>query len=264
LYSVGFGAASLLWFVAAILPVPARFWLWGAAILIDMGTPWLAVQYTDKCPPDAEHLPERFGLFTIILLGESVAAVMHGMESQEMWSPSAAISAFTGLSLAFGYWWWYFDGAHGAAKRHVTSNRKTLLFQIWSYAHLPLYLCVAVVGVGVEHVIALPQGAHLHREDAWILTVAAAALMTTLTIIGFTSDEAQIRQLSLGQWAVRFALCLAALPASLVATAVPPFILLIYLALLCGAQVMLMTTDAVREQRAESEKLELVADLQRQ
>ncbi len=264
LYSVGFGAASLLWGIAAILPVPTRFWLWGAALLIDMGTPWLAVQYTDKYPPDAEHLPERFGLFTIILLGESVAAVMHGMESQEMWSPSAAISAFTGLSLVFGYWWWYFDGAHGAAKRHVTSNRKTLLFQIWSYAQLPLYLCVAVVGVGVEHVISLPQGAHLHREDAWILTAAAAALMATLTIIGFTSDEAQIRQLSLGQWAVRFALCLAALLASLVATAVPPCILLIYLALLCGAQVMLMTTDAVREQRAESEKLELVADLQRQ
>src|SRR5712692_10169473 len=264
LYSVGFGAASFLWGIAAILPVPTRFWLWGAALLIDMGTPWLAVQYTDKYPPDAEHLPERFGLFTIILLGESVATVMHGMESQEMWSPSAAISAFTGLSLAFGYWWWYFDGAHGAAKRHVTSDRKTLLFQIWSYAHLPLYLCVAIVGVGVEHVIVLSKGARVHREHAWILTVAAAALMTALTIIGFTSDDAQIRQLSLGQWAVRFALCLAALPASLVATAVPPFILLIYLALLCGAQVMLMTTDAVREQRAESEKLELVADLQRQ
>jgi len=63
-------------------------------------------------------------------------------------------------------------------------------------------------------------------------------------------------QLSLGQWAVRFALCLAALLASLVATAVPPWILLIYLALLCGAQVMLTTTDAVREQRAESENLD--------
>jgi len=261
LYSVGFGVASLLWGVAAALPVPTRFWLWGAALLIDMGTPWLAVQCTDKCPLDAEHVPERFGLFTIILLGESVAAVMHGMESQEMWSPSAAISAFTGLSLAFGYWWWYSDGAHGAAKRHVTSNRKTLLFQIWSYAHLPLYLCVAVVGVGVEHVIALPQGAHLHREDAWVLSVAAAALMTTLTIIGFTSDEAQVRRPSLEQWAVRFALCLAALPAALVATAVPPCTLLIYLALLCGVQVMLTTTDDMREQRAESEELELVADL---
>jgi low temperature requirement protein LtrA len=264
LYAVGFGAAAFLWAVAAIFPAPVRFWLWAAALLIDLGTPWLAVRHTHKCPPDAEHLPERFGLFTIILLGESVAAVMHGMESQDMWSPLAAISAFTGLSLAFGYWWWYFDGARGAAKRHVTSNRKTLLFQIWSYAHLPLYLCVAVVGVGVEHVISLPPGVHLHREDAWILTGAAAALMTTLTIIGFTSDDSQMRRPSLGRWVVHFALCLAALPASLVATAVPPCMLLIYLALLCAVQVMLMSTETVEQQRAESEDLELVAQLWRQ
>ena len=238
--------------VAAIFPAPVRFWLWAAALLIDLGTPWLAVQHTHKCPPDAEHLPERFGLFTIILLGESVASVMHGMESQDMWSPSAAISAFTGLSLAFGYWWWYFDGARGAARRHVTSNHKTFLFQIWSYAHLPLYLSVAVVGVGVEHVVSLPPGVHLHREDAWILTGAATTLMTTLTIIGFTSDEAQTRRPSLARWVVHFALCLAALPASLVATALPPCMLLIYLGLLCAVQVMLLTTDTVEQQREES------------
>ena len=262
LYAVGFGACGRAFgAVAAIFPAPMRFWLWAAALLIDLGTPWLAVQHTHKYPPDAEHLPERFGLFTIILLGESVASVMHGMESQDMWSPSAAISAFTGLSLAFGYWWWYFDGARGAAKRHVTSNRKTLLFQIWSYAHLPLYLCVAVVGVGVEHVISLPPGVHLHREDAWILTGAAAALMTTLTIIGFTSDDAQMRRPSLVRWVVHFALCLAALPASFVATAVPPCMLLIYLALLCAVQVILMTTETVEDRRVESEELALVAEL---
>jgi len=261
LYAAGFGAAAFLWAVAAICPAPVRFWLWAAALLIDLGTPCLAVRHTHKCPPDAEHLPERFGLFTIILLGESVAAVMHGMESQDMWSPSAAISAFTGLSLAFGYWWWYFDGARGAAKRHVTSNRKTLMFQIWSYAHLPLYLCVAVVGVGVEHVISLPQGAHMHREDAWILTCAAGALMAMLTVIGLTSDETQAQRPHLARWAVHFALCFAALPASFVATAVPPCMLLIYLALLCAVQVILTTTETVEERRVESEELELVAEL---
>lgn len=137
---------------------------------------------------------------------------------------------------------------------------ETLLFQIWSYAHLPLYLCVAVVGVGVEHVISLPQGAHLHREDAWILTSAAAALMTTLTIIGFTSDDAQMRRPKLLSWVVRFALCLAALPAAVVATVVVPCMLLIYLALLCVVQVIVTTTNTV-EQRAESEELGLVAGL---
>ena len=260
-YAVGFGAAAFLWAVAAIFPAPVRFWLWAVALLIDLGTPWLAVQHTHKYPPDAEHLPERFGLFTIILLGESVASVMHGMESQDMWSPSAAISAFTGLSLAFGYWWWYFDGARGAAKRHVTSNRKTLMFQIWSYAHLPLYLCVAVVGVGVEHVVSLPPGVHLHPEDAWILTGAAAALMTTLTIIGYTSDDAQSGQRSFVRWVVQFALCFAALPASFVATSVPPCMILIYLALLCAVQVILTTNETVEKRRAESEELELLVEL---
>src|SRR5712691_521069 len=262
LYSVGFGVAALLWGLAALIPAPARFWLWGMALLIDMGTPWLAIQYTHKFPPDAEHLPEPFGLFTIILLGESVAAAMHGMESQETWSPSAAISAFTGLSLAFGYWWWYFDGAHGAARRHVTSGRKTLLFQIWSYAHFPLYLSVAVLGVGVEHVISLAPGAHLHREDAWILTGAATALMTALTIIGFTSDEAQMQRRSWGRLLVRLALCFAALPASLVATVILPCVLLIYLAVLCAVQIMLATGDVAGERDGESEESALVLDLQ--
>jgi low temperature requirement protein LtrA len=261
LYAVGFGLAAFLWGVAALIPPPMRFWLWIAALLIDLGTPGLAVRHAHKYPPDAEHVPERFGLFTIILLGESVAAVMHGMESQDMWTPSAAISAFTGLGLAFGYWWWYFDVARGAAKRDVTTNRKTLLFQVWSYAHLPLYLCVAVVGVGVEHVISLPPGVHLHREDAWILTGAAAALMTTLTIIGFTSDDAQMRRPRVVRWMVHFALCLAALPASFVATAVTPCMLLIYLALLCTVQVILATTETAEERRVESEDLELVAEL---
>lgn len=262
LYSVGFGAAAVLWGLAAIVPAPSRFWLWALALLIDMGTPWFAVQYTHKCPPDAEHLPERFGLFTIILLGESVAAVMHGMESQETWSPSAAISAFTGLSLAFGYWWWYFDGVRGAAERHVTSGRKTLLFQVWNYAHLPLYLSVAVLGVGVEHVISLAPGAHLHREDAWILTGAATALMTALTIIGVTSDDAQLQRRGLGRWVVRLALCFAAPPASFVATAVLPCILLIYLAVLCAVQILLTTSDANDEREGELEEPVLVPDLQ--
>ena len=130
LYSAGFGVAASLWGIAAVVPAPVRFWIWGAALLIDLSTPWLAVRYMKQFPPDAEHLPERFGLFTIILLGESVAAVMHGMESQDSWPPSAAAAAFLGLALAFGFWWWYFDGARGAADRHITSKADMLRFHM--------------------------------------------------------------------------------------------------------------------------------------
>ena len=115
--------------------------------------------------------------------------------------------------------------------------------------------------MGVEHVISLPQGAHLHREDAWILTAAAAALMAMLTVIGLTSDDIQAQRPNLARWVVHFALCFAALPASFVATAVPPCMLLIYLALLCAVQVIVTTTETVEERRVESEELELVAEL---
>jgi hypothetical protein len=55
-------------------------------------------------PPNPAHLPERFGLFTLILLGEAVVAVMHGMKSQEDWSVAAAASAFSGMAFLFLVW----------------------------------------------------------------------------------------------------------------------------------------------------------------
>ena len=48
LYAVGFGAAAFLWGVAAIFPAPVRFWLWAAALLIDLGTPGL--QFSTPTP----------------------------------------------------------------------------------------------------------------------------------------------------------------------------------------------------------------------
>ena len=123
-HAAGFGIAAALWGAAAFVPAPARFWMWAVALLVDLATPWFAVHHTHKFPPDAEHLPERFGLFTIILLGESVASVMRGMESQEGWPVSAATSAILGMGICFALWWWYFDIARGAAERHIRSQRR--------------------------------------------------------------------------------------------------------------------------------------------
>src|SRR5262245_43392302 len=82
-YLIGHGAAAVVWLVSAAFSAPMRYWLWGLAFFVDFGTPWVAVRHSAAAPPDAAHLPERFGLFTLILLGESVVAVMQGIESQE-------------------------------------------------------------------------------------------------------------------------------------------------------------------------------------
>jgi low temperature requirement protein LtrA len=72
--------------ISALLDAPARYWFWALALAIYFATPWLAARHALRFPPDASHYPERFGLFTIILLGEFIAAVMHGIEGQEDWS----------------------------------------------------------------------------------------------------------------------------------------------------------------------------------
>lgn len=185
-HALGFGMAAVLWIAAAIVPPPARFALWGLAFAIDLATPWIAMKYTHTAPPHPEHLPERFGLFTIILLGESVAAVMRGMESQESWPVSAAISAFGTLALVFGVWWWYFEVAGGAAERHVKSRRDSRLLELWSHAHFPLYLSIAVLGVGLERIISFPTDTYLATDNAWILIGAALILMGSLTVIAAT------------------------------------------------------------------------------
>src|SRR4029077_11849830 len=118
------------------------------ALAIDLVVPLLAREHSARFPPGAAHFPERYGLFTIILLGEFVASVMHGIERQQYWSFSAASTAFMSMAFAFVVWWWYFDAAEGAPERHSRTRSQAVRFRLWNYAHLPLFLGIGVAGVG--------------------------------------------------------------------------------------------------------------------
>lgn len=195
-YVLGIGGAALCWLGSALVPAPARFWLWGTALLIDLGTPLVTNHLTRQVPPHPEHLPERFGLFTIILLGESLVAVMKGMESQETWSGSAASAAFLGIAIAFLTWWWYFDGADGAAERSVSTAGEARRFVVWTCAHFPLYLAIAVTGVGIEHIIRIAPDGHLHAAEIWMLCAAVSVVMFSLVLIAWTRASEQRRSAS--------------------------------------------------------------------
>jgi len=188
-YLTGHGIAALLWLASAVIPAPARFWIWAVAFAIDLGTPWVAVRHSVAAPPDAAHLPERFGLFTLILLGESVVAVMQGMESQEDWSPAAASSAFLGMAVCFLIWWWYFDGAAGASEQPVRTRRDAIRFHIWSYAHFPLYLGIVIVGVGIQRIVTAAARATMTTGESTILTSAMTAVMFAMTVISACSAD---------------------------------------------------------------------------
>jgi low temperature requirement protein LtrA len=238
-YLAGAGSAAVLWLVSAVAPVPARFWLWAVAFLIDGATPLLAERHSVSIPPDKAHLPERYGLFTIILLGESVVRVMHGMESQPDWSVAAATCAVGGLVVTFAIWWWYFDGVRGAAERHVRSAADAVRLRVWSYAHLPMYLAIAVGGVGLEHAVLVAEHEALHGGEVWLLATSLAVVMATVTTIYATTDVAQRQGRLLRRLAPHYALAAVAALSGLVGGHIaPPFFVLV-LALLCAAQILL-------------------------
>jgi low temperature requirement protein LtrA len=190
-YAIGFGIAAVLWIISALLPTPERYWVWGAAFAIDFSTPWWTFKHNSKFPPDAAHFPERFGLFTIILLGEFVAAVMRGIESQEYWSLAAASTAFASMAFAFAVMWWYFDGARSSAERHIRNRLEAILFHIWTYGHLPLFVAIGVAGVGFERLISKQGREMLDSSGASILCSAVAILMFALTTLGATQESAR-------------------------------------------------------------------------
>ena len=186
-YAVGFGLAALVWLASSFMPVPIRYGLWTIAVAIDLGTALVTARHTRQLPPHAEHLPERFGLFTLILLGESIVAIMKGIQAQPDWTPAAASAAFLGIGLIFACWWAYFEWAHAATERRIRTVRDVRLFEIWNYTHLPLYLGLALTAVGVEHIVKLGGIASLHGEELSLLGCAITTVVLALFVLAGTA-----------------------------------------------------------------------------
>jgi low temperature requirement protein LtrA len=187
-YATSCSVAAAFWLASALVPAPGRFWLWAIALAIDIGTPLVSTRHLVDVPHDAAHLPERYGLFSIILIGESMAAVMAGMGHQEYWSVRAASAAILGIALVFATWWVYFDGVEATAHRMVRTMRDALRLHVWSYAHFPLYLGIAVAGVGLERVIETATEEPLPLAEALILGGAGVTVALAMAALALSRD----------------------------------------------------------------------------
>jgi low temperature requirement protein LtrA len=186
---VGLAASAALWAVSALFLAPVRYIAWAFALLVDIGNSWPASRSTTASPPGATHFPERFGLLTIILLGEFVASVMRGIESQMGWSFLAASAAVLSLGLGFAIWSCYSDGAMGWETRHVRSRKDVMRLRAWIALHFALYLGIGVLGVGLRRAIALSPGEHFSEAEQWIICSATAGIILVTMGIALTSEH---------------------------------------------------------------------------
>ncbi len=194
-YLTGHGVAVLFWGASIFVPEPGRFYLWAIALAIDLYTPYAMRREQARVPLDASHLPERFGLFTILVLGETIVAVAAGL-SHVPWQVATSVAGVFGIALATGLWWIHFDNVDGFVVRRRAEDRAWRP-TVWIYSHLPLVLGIAMVGIGVEHVITAADAGHeYHTEDRWVLiggAMIALAAMVAIEIASNRKSEEQVR-----------------------------------------------------------------------
>ena len=185
-YAVGFSISIVLWLASIFVPLPWRFVLWGLGLLIDFATPLTAGQRVVKVPPDLAHTTERIGLFTIIVLGESIVAVVGGVSDIE-WTPMSVAIALLGLSIAFSFWWMYFDSVD-ESPLHAMRKGQMRIALTWLYSHLPLAIGLTATGVGVEKMIQ-GLGHDSVRGEKVLFCLAVALCMAILSNLHWTSCE---------------------------------------------------------------------------
>ena len=159
----GYSAGAALWLISIGFEAPLRFVLWAVGIFIEFATFILARKLARKFPVHTVHLPERVGLFTIIVLGEAILAIIIGVGDVN-WNPMAVVSAVVGFALVSSIWWNYFGYVDRAVLECSLGNGQAYMF-----LHLPMLIGLIMMRVGIGHIIEESNHALFLPETIMIL-----------------------------------------------------------------------------------------------
>ena len=153
-YAAGIAAVQAAWVALPFLPVPVLP-VFVALVLVELVVPmWAERDAPTSWHP--HHIAERYGLLTLIVLGESIlsatAAVQSALAGGERLSVLAPLIA-GGMLIVYSLWWVYFDRpAHDL----LTTSRRAF---VWGYGHYFVFAAAAAVGAGLG-VAVDAAGAH--------------------------------------------------------------------------------------------------------
>ena len=120
---------------------------------------------------------ERFGLFTIIVLGEVIVGIVAGMSEAERTGQMLAAGVL-GMVLAFGVWWTYFDFVGGRLPAH----RPKLVVR-WTLLHLPVTMSITALGAGVVSLIEHAADSHTPEPTSWLVAGSLALAVVALCLL---------------------------------------------------------------------------------
>jgi low temperature requirement protein LtrA len=168
-----------LWMLAGLLPADHRQWAWLALAAVELSVPIVLGHRLDYMQFDSSHLPERFGLFIIIALGETLVGIGQGGTHKAL-DGTEATTLFVAFLLSCGLWWTYFQYGASAAEHalRIAKVPAVLVRSSFSYGHLAFVVGIILAAAGMSQAASEPTE-HLTGVHALLLGSGVALYIAT-------------------------------------------------------------------------------------
>ncbi len=249
IFSGGFAVGAVMWTVSAFLPFQWAVVLWGVAMVWDVVVPLTpkANELAQERPLDILHFSERYGLLTLIVLGESFVKVLGQLSSHwHVVSPTGevtfvpdgvttpdAVMCAMALSITCSIWWIYFDDVAGSRIK-----RRRMASIVWIYAHLPMMAAVTATGVAIKKVVLLDPMAMTNPKYGWFLCGALALVFLSVGVIDAVTERRQAELSDRARVNMRFCSALVLLALASTASFLPVWAFTGIVSLVCVLQVV--------------------------
>jgi low temperature requirement protein LtrA len=170
-YAIGITIVQIGWWLLLLVEGPAAYWTFLGLVIAELLIPIWA-ERTGMTEWHPGHIAERYGLFTLIVLGETVLAASLAFEGGLGGGADADLIwlAAAGIIIVFAMWWIYFD-------RETTPLREWSF--LWGYGHYLIFSSAAAVGAGlVVNVVHHTGEAHISDAAAGYAVAIPVAVYT--------------------------------------------------------------------------------------
>lgn len=201
-YTVNYGIAFMLLILSVFVDHQLATLLWIVALLLNMTPPLIGARTIITVLKErgqvftaSATIVERFGLFTIIVLAESILATVTGMAEVKNTQPAAWIAFILAILIAFLLWSIYFDMT---SEQETKSGYKYMQWLI--FLHFPLLTSLSVAGACIKIVLTDIQ-TELPVTVQWMFCISLTTIL--FMVVGLTSimkeeeeDRSYIRPVS--------------------------------------------------------------------
>lgn len=197
-YIITFSIGALLWLISAFVSPPLTHILWALGILIEFTAlflPYMA-RWQMNFAPHIEHMVERYGIFSIIVLGESFLKVIDNFAGTPFGSDLFLTGVFIS-AIACSLWWLYFDDI---SESEINEGARSLY--IWIFFHLPLALGITAYGVSAKKILEQTTGDPLADKYRLLVTTAVVIYLIAIAIIDEVTKHPEKSNKSSAVWRI--------------------------------------------------------------